>query len=148
MIEAKRSKMGGSVRDVKSKGEVDEVVASGSPVILHFWASWCEASKHMDQLFSHLSTDFPNAGFLRVPFLFSNPFFFRFPFFFNFFFYIFFMFCRSRPKSNPRFLRLTPSPLFLSLPSARYRYQLSRLLLRWFLVVLVALCVVVVIYGI
>ncbi|KAL2588095.1 hypothetical protein AAZV13_13G151100 [Glycine max] len=29
--------MGGSVRDVKSKGEVDEVVASGSPVILHFW---------------------------------------------------------------------------------------------------------------
>ncbi|KAG4959920.1 hypothetical protein JHK84_037042 [Glycine max] len=58
--------MGGSVRDVKSKGEVDEVVASGSPVILHFWASWCEASKHMDQLFSHLSTDFPNARFLRV----------------------------------------------------------------------------------
>lgn len=58
--------MGGSVRDVKSKGEVDELVGSGSPVILHFWASWCEASKHMDQLFSHLSTDFPNAHFLRV----------------------------------------------------------------------------------
>ncbi|RDY13558.1 Monothiol glutaredoxin-S17, partial [Mucuna pruriens] len=61
-----RSRMGGSVKDVKSKGEVDEVVRSGSPVILHFWASWCEASKHMDQLFSHLSTDFPNAHFLRV----------------------------------------------------------------------------------
>ncbi|XP_020211130.1 monothiol glutaredoxin-S17 [Cajanus cajan] len=58
--------MGGSVRDVKSKGEVDAVVGGGSPVILHFWASWCEASKHMDQLFSHLSTDFPNAHFLRV----------------------------------------------------------------------------------
>ncbi|KAK7362854.1 hypothetical protein VNO77_04978 [Canavalia gladiata] len=58
--------MGGSVKDVKSKGEVDEVVGSGSPVILHFWASWCEASKHMDQLFSHLSTDFPHAHFLRV----------------------------------------------------------------------------------
>ncbi|KAL9329336.1 hypothetical protein ACSQ67_004339 [Phaseolus vulgaris] len=58
--------MGGSVKDVKSKGEVDAVVAGGSPVILHFWASWCEASKHMDQLFTHLSTDFPKAHFLRV----------------------------------------------------------------------------------
>ncbi|KAJ1417641.1 Thioredoxin-like superfamily [Sesbania bispinosa] len=58
--------MGGSMRDVKSKKEVDEVVRGGSPVVLHFWASWCEASKHMDQLFSHLSTDFPLAHFLRV----------------------------------------------------------------------------------
>ncbi|KAK7369014.1 hypothetical protein VNO80_11048 [Phaseolus coccineus] len=58
--------MGGSVKDVKSKGEVDAVVGGGSPVILHFWASWCEASKHMDQLFTHLSTDFPKAHFLRV----------------------------------------------------------------------------------
>ncbi|KAK7319676.1 hypothetical protein RJT34_04399 [Clitoria ternatea] len=58
--------MGGSVKDVKSKSEVDEVVGTASPVILHFWASWCEASKHMDQLFSHLSTDFPHAHFLRV----------------------------------------------------------------------------------
>lgn len=54
------------MKDVKSKGEVDAVVAGGSPVILHFWASWCEASKHMDQLFTHLSTDFPKAHFLRV----------------------------------------------------------------------------------
>ncbi|CAJ1936452.1 unnamed protein product [Sphenostylis stenocarpa] len=61
-----RSRMGGSVKDVKSKGELDEVVGGGSPVILHFWASWCEASKHMDQLFTHLSTDFPKAQFLRV----------------------------------------------------------------------------------
>ncbi|XP_014510443.1 monothiol glutaredoxin-S17 [Vigna radiata var. radiata] len=58
--------MGGSVKDVKSKAEVDAVVGAGSPVVLHFWASWCEASKHMDQLFTHLATDFPKAHFLRV----------------------------------------------------------------------------------
>ncbi|KAA8515266.1 hypothetical protein F0562_018504 [Nyssa sinensis] len=58
--------MGGSVKDVQSKGELDGVIKQGSPVILHFWASWCEASKQMDQVFSHLSTDFPHAHFLRV----------------------------------------------------------------------------------
>ncbi|OMO65170.1 Glutaredoxin [Corchorus olitorius] len=57
---------GGSVKDLKSKGELDSLKQSGEPVILHFWASWCEASKHMDQVFSHLSTDFPNSHFLRV----------------------------------------------------------------------------------
>ncbi|XP_061349391.1 monothiol glutaredoxin-S17 [Gastrolobium bilobum] len=58
--------MGGSVKDVKSKVEVDEVVRGGSPVVLHFWASWCEASKHMDKVFSHLSIDFPHTHFFRV----------------------------------------------------------------------------------
>lgn len=57
---------GGAVKDVKSKAELDNIVAVGEPVVLHFWASWCEASKHMDQVFSHLSTDFPLAHFLRV----------------------------------------------------------------------------------
>ncbi|CAL5408791.1 unnamed protein product [Camellia sinensis] len=58
--------MGGSVRDMQSKGEVDSVMKDGSPVIIHFWAFWCQASKQMDQLFSHLSTDFPHSHFLRV----------------------------------------------------------------------------------
>ncbi|CAL0312053.1 unnamed protein product [Lupinus luteus] len=58
--------MGGSVKDVKSKAEIDNLIRDGVPIIVHFWASWCEASKHMDQVFSHLSTDFPNAHFLRV----------------------------------------------------------------------------------
>ncbi|KAK9267972.1 hypothetical protein L1049_010409 [Liquidambar formosana] len=58
--------MGGSVKDVQSKAELDNVLHEGAPVILHFWASWCEASKQMDQVFSHLSTDFPHALFLRI----------------------------------------------------------------------------------
>ncbi|XP_050213523.1 monothiol glutaredoxin-S17 [Mercurialis annua] len=57
---------GGSVKDLKSKAELDTLNNGGAPVILHFWASWCDASKHMDQVFSHLSTDFPHAHFLRV----------------------------------------------------------------------------------
>ncbi|KAG6416590.1 hypothetical protein SASPL_124023 [Salvia splendens] len=57
---------GGTVKEVKSKTELDNIVAEGAPAVLHFWATWCEASKHMDQVFSHLSTDFPLARFLRV----------------------------------------------------------------------------------
>lgn len=60
--------VGGSVKELKTKEELDHVRQSGAPVILHFWASWCEASKHMDQVFSHLSTDFPHAHFFRVSF--------------------------------------------------------------------------------
>ncbi|KAJ3682203.1 hypothetical protein LUZ60_014776 [Juncus effusus] len=54
------------VRDIKSKAELDEAVNGGKPVVLHFWASWCEASKQMDQIFSHLAADHPHALFYRV----------------------------------------------------------------------------------
>ncbi|XP_044496607.1 monothiol glutaredoxin-S17-like [Mangifera indica] len=57
---------GGSVKELKSKEELDNVCQSGATVILHFWASWCEASNHMYQVFSHLSTDFPHAHFFTV----------------------------------------------------------------------------------
>lgn len=57
---------GRAVRDVKSKAELQELLKGSSPVILHFWAAWCDASKQMDQVFSHLSTDFPHADFFRV----------------------------------------------------------------------------------
>ncbi|KAL9267574.1 Monothiol glutaredoxin-S17-like protein [Drosera capensis] len=55
-----------AVKELKSKPELDEAISNGSPVILHFWAGWCEASKHMDQVFSHLATDFPHVEFFRV----------------------------------------------------------------------------------
>ncbi|CAH9059987.1 unnamed protein product [Cuscuta europaea] len=58
--------MGGVVKEFKSKEELNKVIADGSPAVVHFWATWCEASKHMDQVFSHLSTDFPHTHFLRV----------------------------------------------------------------------------------
>ncbi|XP_011027844.1 PREDICTED: monothiol glutaredoxin-S17-like [Populus euphratica] len=58
--------MGGSVKDVKSKAELDNITKSREAVIIHFWATWCDASKQMDQVFSHLCTDFPRTHFLRV----------------------------------------------------------------------------------
>nr|GMC81568.1 monothiol glutaredoxin-S17 [Ipomoea batatas]GMC83868.1 monothiol glutaredoxin-S17 [Ipomoea batatas]GMC88208.1 monothiol glutaredoxin-S17 [Ipomoea batatas] len=56
----------GGVKELKSKEELEKLVADGSPAVVHFWATWCEASKHMDQVFSHLSIDFPHVHFLRV----------------------------------------------------------------------------------
>ncbi|CAH8337593.1 unnamed protein product [Eruca vesicaria subsp. sativa] len=58
--------MGGAVKDIASKSDLDNLRQSGAPVVLHFWASWCDASKQMDQVFSHLATDFPRAHFFRV----------------------------------------------------------------------------------
>ncbi|CAL9766797.1 unnamed protein product [Musa acuminata subsp. burmannicoides] len=57
---------GGVVKDVGSKAQLDEALHGAAPVVVHFWASWCEASKQMDQVFAHLATDFPQALFLRV----------------------------------------------------------------------------------
>ncbi|EPS64131.1 hypothetical protein M569_10649, partial [Genlisea aurea] len=50
----------------KSASELSSITGDGTPSVIHFWASWCEASRHMDQVFSHLATDFPLAHFLRV----------------------------------------------------------------------------------
>ncbi|CAL9233042.1 unnamed protein product [Arabidopsis halleri] len=58
--------MSGTVKDIVSKAELDNLRQSGAPIVLHFWASWCDASKQMDQVFSHLATDFPRAHFFRV----------------------------------------------------------------------------------
>ena len=64
--ESEKKMGGGSVKELKSKAELEKTLAEKTTVILHFWASWCEASKQMDQVFSHLSTDFPHACFFRV----------------------------------------------------------------------------------
>ncbi|CAI9087472.1 OLC1v1021546C1 [Oldenlandia corymbosa var. corymbosa] len=58
----------GSVKELQSKAALDKLLSENQSgaVILHFWASWCEASKQMDQVFAHLSTDFPHAHFFRV----------------------------------------------------------------------------------
>lgn len=56
----------GEVRDLKSKVELEKAVAGGHTVVLHFWASWCEASKHLDVVFAQLASDTPHASFFRV----------------------------------------------------------------------------------
>ena len=48
--------MTSTVKGVRSKEELDGILKEGRglPAILHFWAEWCEASKQMDRVFSHL----------------------------------------------------------------------------------------------
>ncbi|KAL5225699.1 hypothetical protein ABZP36_012338 [Zizania latifolia] len=57
---------GGAVREVGSKAELEAAVGGARAAAVHFWAEWCEASKHMDEVFAHLAVDFPHAVFLRV----------------------------------------------------------------------------------
>jgi thiol-disulfide isomerase/thioredoxin len=57
---------GGAVREVGSAAELQAAVAGARAAAVHFWASWCEASKQMDEVFAHLAVDFPHAAFLRV----------------------------------------------------------------------------------
>jgi thiol-disulfide isomerase/thioredoxin len=57
---------GGAVREVRSPAELEAAVAGARAAAVHFWASWCEASKQMDEVFAHLAVDFPHAVFLRV----------------------------------------------------------------------------------
>lgn len=51
---------------MRSKAELDKAVAGGRTVVLHFWAGWCEASKHLDAVFAQLAADTPHASFFRV----------------------------------------------------------------------------------
>lgn len=60
------TKMGISVKDLRSKAELDDVVKDGTAVALHFWASWCPASAQMDVVFAQLCSDNPHARFFRV----------------------------------------------------------------------------------
>ena len=57
---------GGAVREVRSPAELEAAVAGARAAAVHFWASWCEASKQMDEVFAHLAVDFPHTVFLRV----------------------------------------------------------------------------------
>ncbi|KAL3688175.1 hypothetical protein R1sor_014484 [Riccia sorocarpa] len=57
---------GWAVKNVESKAELDAAVAQGGPAFVHFWASWCEPSKHMDEVFAQLAVDTPYAHFFRV----------------------------------------------------------------------------------
>ena len=58
--------MRGLVKDVNSKEELEDLLRDQTPAILQFWASTCETCRQMDQVFCHLSSDFPYANFIRV----------------------------------------------------------------------------------
>ena len=63
------------LKSVKSQEEFNAAVgrhASGSTpstavtAAVHFWAEWCEPSKHMDTVFEQLASENPHANFVRV----------------------------------------------------------------------------------
>lgn len=55
-----------SIKDLRSKVELDELLRDGAPAVLHFWASWCSASSQMDLVFAQLRSDNPHTLFYRV----------------------------------------------------------------------------------
>lgn len=57
---------GAPVKDVREKAELGSTVREGGAVFVHFWASWCEPSKHLDVVFAQLAVDNPHAVFFRV----------------------------------------------------------------------------------
>eukprot|EP00898_Chlorokybus_atmophyticus_P000242 jgi/Chlat1/1218/Chrsp115S01674 len=54
------------LRDVGSQAELDGLVASGAPVVVHFWAGWCEPCQHMDMVMAQLQLQYPHARFIRI----------------------------------------------------------------------------------
>ncbi|KAH7287719.1 hypothetical protein KP509_32G070700 [Ceratopteris richardii] len=58
--------MAATVKDLRSKAELDEVLKKKGSAVLHFWASWCAASSQMDAVMSHLCTEHPKIDFFRV----------------------------------------------------------------------------------
>lgn len=53
-------------RNVNSLKELEDALKSSQNVALHFWASWCEPSVHMDIVFEQLSVENPEDTFIRV----------------------------------------------------------------------------------
>ena len=61
------------LKSVKSQEEFNTAVgrhgsfgSSAVAAAVHFWAEWCEPSKHMDTVFEQLASENPHANFVRV----------------------------------------------------------------------------------
>jgi thioredoxin-like negative regulator of GroEL len=43
-----------------------QIVGSASAAVVHFWASWCEPCKHLDNILAQLAAENQSAKFVRV----------------------------------------------------------------------------------
>ncbi|GAA0175520.1 reductase [Lithospermum erythrorhizon] len=59
------------VKDLQSKAELDNLLSDGKPLTLHFWATWCKASKQMDKVFPSCPLLQEAYSVSAVPFLIS-----------------------------------------------------------------------------
>jgi thioredoxin-like negative regulator of GroEL len=43
-----------------------QIVGSAPAAVVHFWASWCEPCKHLDNILAQLASENQSAKFVRV----------------------------------------------------------------------------------
>ncbi|GFR41865.1 hypothetical protein Agub_g2646 [Astrephomene gubernaculifera] len=56
----------GAVVDVRSSKDLQAAIANDKPIVLHFWARWCEPCSHMDSVLTQLASDLPGITCARV----------------------------------------------------------------------------------
>ncbi|KAH7886331.1 thioredoxin-like protein [Phlebopus sp. FC_14] len=51
---------------ITTMSQFESVINGGSPVIIEFWAEWCETCRSISPLFDQLATQNPAAQFYRL----------------------------------------------------------------------------------
>jgi thioredoxin 1 len=56
-----------SLTNIQTQEEFDkQVLQSVDPVVIHFWAAWCDLCDDMDRFCVQLGQKFPNVKFYKV----------------------------------------------------------------------------------